>query len=70
MRSLSDQEFVETEALLRQRLSQLADHAPTSVQMPDEISVVATHRRRRNGHPIAPLRLAPPQSARHTAAAL
>ena len=34
MRSLSDQEFVETEALLRQRLSQLADHAPTSVQLP------------------------------------
>ena len=49
MRSLSDQEFVETEALLRQRLAQLADHAPTSVQMPDEISVVTAHRRRRNG---------------------
>jgi hypothetical protein len=49
MRSLSDQEFIETEALLRQRLGQLADHAPTSVQMPDEISVVAVHRRKRNG---------------------
>ena len=49
MKSLSDQEFVETEALLRRRLSQLADHAPTSVQMPDEIPVVATHRRRRSG---------------------
>jgi hypothetical protein len=49
MRSLSDQEFVETETLLRQRLTQLADHAPTSVQMPDEISVVAVHRRKRNG---------------------
>jgi hypothetical protein len=49
MRSLSDQEFIETEALLRQRLGQLADHAPTTVQMPDEISVIAVHRRKRNG---------------------
>ena len=49
MRSLSDQEFVETETLLRQRLTQLAEHAPTSVRMPDEISVVVTHRRTRNG---------------------
>jgi hypothetical protein len=48
MRSLSDHELVETETLLRQRLAQLADHAPTAVQMPDEIPVVAVHRSKRN----------------------
>ena len=48
MRSLSDQEFVETETLLRQRLAQLAEHAPTTVWMPDEVPVVAVKRRRRN----------------------
>jgi hypothetical protein len=55
MTSLSDHEFVETEALLRQRLGQLAEHAPTSVRMPDEISVIATHRRRRNGRQLGVL---------------
>ncbi len=41
MTSLSEQEFAETEVLLRQRLAQLANHAPTAVHMPDEIAVVA-----------------------------
>ena len=48
MRSLSDQEFLETEALLRQRLAQLAEHAPTAVWMPDEVPVVAIKRHRSN----------------------
>lgn len=44
MTSISDQEFAHTEVLLRQRLSQLAAHAPTAVHMPDEVAVVATDR--------------------------
>ncbi|MGZ4793827.1 MAG: hypothetical protein ACXWBO_18375 [Ilumatobacteraceae bacterium] len=48
MRSLSDQEFAETESLLRQRLAQLAEHAPTAVWMPDEVPVVAIKQRGRN----------------------
>ncbi len=53
MTSLSDQEYTEVETLLRQRLAELADHAPSAVHLPDEISVVtANHparRRRRVG---------------------
>ncbi len=48
MTSLSDQEFAETETLLRQRLAQLADHAPTAVKLPGEVPVVALPVRRRN----------------------
>ncbi len=48
MRSLSDQELAETEALLRQRLAQLAEHAPTTVWMPDEVPVVAIKPRGRS----------------------
>lgn len=44
MTTMSDQEFAQTEALLRQRLAQLADHAPTAVHLPDEVRVVATNR--------------------------
>ena len=44
MTSMSDQEFAEAEVLLRRRLVQLADHAPTAVRMPDEVAVVASHR--------------------------
>ena len=54
MTTSSDQEFAATEALLRQRLAQLADHAPTSVRLPGEVPVVALRghqrsRRRRMG---------------------
>lgn len=53
MKSMSDQEFAQTETLLRQRLAQLADHAPTTVHIPGEVSVVTTarapRRRRRAG---------------------
>ncbi len=44
MTTMSDQEFARTEALLRQRLAQLAGHAPTAVHLPDEVPVVATNR--------------------------
>jgi hypothetical protein len=44
MTTMSDQEFAETEILLRQRLSQLASQAPTAVLMPDEVAVVAANR--------------------------
>ncbi|MDP9463063.1 MAG: hypothetical protein M3P52_00440, partial [Actinomycetota bacterium] len=51
---MSDQEFAQTEALLRRRLAQLADHAPAAVHLPDEVPVLASngtvrHRRRRVG---------------------
>lgn len=54
MTSTSEQEFAQTETLLRQRLGQLADHAPTAVHLPGEVPVVAInrpagHRRRRAG---------------------
>ena len=53
MKSMSDQEFAQTEMLLRERLAQLANHAPATVQSPDEVRVVATnrgaHRGRRAG---------------------
>ncbi len=53
MKSMSDQEFAQTETLLRQRLAQLADHAPTTVHIPGEVPVVALarspRRRRRAG---------------------
>ena len=42
MTPTSDQDLAETELLLRQRLGQLADHAPTAVRLPGEIAVVAT----------------------------
>lgn len=48
MKTLSDQERAETETLLRQRLAQLADHAPTTVQVAGEVQVVALDSRRRN----------------------
>ena len=44
MTSMSDQEFAQTEVLLRQRLAQLAEHAPTAVHMPGEVPVVAANR--------------------------
>ena len=57
MTSMSDQELAETETLLRQRLAQLADHAPTAVRLPGEVPVVATNRpvrqRRRVGAIVA-----------------
>ena len=40
MKSMSDQEFAQTEMLLRERLAQLADHAPTTVHRSDEVQVV------------------------------
>ncbi len=55
MTSVPDQELAETEQLLRRRLTQLADHAPTAVRLPGEIAVVApsrpnnAHRNRRFG---------------------
>ena len=49
MKSMSDQEFARTEMLLRERLSQLADHAPATVQLSDEVPVVATNHRARRG---------------------
>ncbi|MGZ7087632.1 MAG: hypothetical protein ACXVIH_14985, partial [Ilumatobacteraceae bacterium] len=45
---MSEQELAETESLLRQRLAQLAEHAPTAVWMPDEVPVVAIKQRGRN----------------------
>ena len=57
MTSMSDQELAETETLLRQRLAQLADHAPTTVRLAGEVPVVATNRpvrqRRRVGAIVA-----------------
>ena len=44
MTTMSEQEFAQTETLLRQRLAQLADHAPTAVHLPGEVPVVTTHR--------------------------
>jgi hypothetical protein len=44
MTSLTDQEFAQTEALLRQRLAQLANHAPTAVNLADDVRVVAADR--------------------------
>jgi hypothetical protein len=44
MTSMSDQELAQTETLLRQRLAQLADRAPTAVRMPDEVTVVPINR--------------------------
>ena len=44
MKSMSDQEFAATETLLRQRLAQLADHAPSAVRLPGEVPVVAANR--------------------------
>jgi hypothetical protein len=44
MTTMSDQEFAQTEALLRQRLTQLATYAPTAVNLPDEVPVVAANR--------------------------
>ena len=44
MTSMSDQELAHTEALLRQRLAQLATYAPTAVNMPGEVPVVAADR--------------------------
>ena len=49
MKSMSDQEFAQTETLLRQRLTQLADHAPTTVHIPGEVPVVATAHSPRRG---------------------
>ena len=53
MTSMSDQEFAQSETLLRQRLAQLADHAPTAVHLPGEVPVIAAgrlpRRRRRVG---------------------
>jgi hypothetical protein len=54
---MSDQELAETETLLRQRLAQLADHAPTALRLSGEVPVVATnrpvHHRRRVGTIVA-----------------
>jgi hypothetical protein len=44
MTTMSDQEFAQTEALLRQRLAQLATYAPTAVNLPNEVQVVAANR--------------------------
>jgi hypothetical protein len=44
MTSMSEQEFAQTEALLRQRLAQLAAHAPTTVHVPGEVPVVSADR--------------------------
>jgi hypothetical protein len=53
MTSMSDQEFAQTETQLRQRLAQLAEHAPTAVHLPGEVPVVTAlrspRRRRRAG---------------------
>ncbi|MEY2552948.1 MAG: hypothetical protein QOC57_808, partial [Ilumatobacteraceae bacterium] len=48
LKTLSDQELAETETLLRQRLAQLADHAPATVQVPGEVQVVTLDGRRRS----------------------
>ena len=44
MTSLSDLELAQVETVLRQRLAELANHAPVAVRSPDEISVVTVHR--------------------------
>jgi hypothetical protein len=44
MNSTPDSEFAQTETLLRLRLAQLADHAPTAVHLPGEVPVVAGNR--------------------------
>lgn len=44
MTSMTDQELAQTEALLRQRLAQLASHAPTAVKLADEVAVVSANR--------------------------
>ncbi|HVE18518.1 MAG TPA: hypothetical protein VNB52_05505, partial [Ilumatobacteraceae bacterium] len=49
MRSMSDQEYAQTEILLRERLAQLAQHAPTTVHRSDEVQVVETNRGARRG---------------------
>src|SRR6185295_6381873 len=49
MKSMSDHEFAQTEMLLRERLAQLADHAPATVQRSDEVRVVATNHGVRRG---------------------
>ena len=41
---MSDQEYAQTEIVLRERLAQLAEHAPTTVHRLDEVQVVATNR--------------------------
>jgi hypothetical protein len=49
MTTMSDQELADAEALLRQRLAQLASHAPTAVHLPDEVPVIAVNRPNRRG---------------------
>jgi hypothetical protein len=49
MTPMSDQEIAQTEGLLRQRLAQLADHAPTAVHLPGEVAVVSSSRPARRG---------------------
>ena len=49
MKPMSDHEFAQTETLLRERLAQLADYAPATVQLSDEVRVVATNRGARRG---------------------
>jgi hypothetical protein len=49
MTSMSDQEYAQTEILLRERLAQLAEHAPTTVHRSDEVQVVATNGGARRG---------------------
>jgi hypothetical protein len=49
MTSMSDQEYAQTEILLRERLAQLAQHAPTTVHRSDEVQVVATNGGARRG---------------------
>ena len=46
---MSDQEFADAEVLLRQRLTQLAEYAPTAVRMHDEVAVVSTNRQSGRG---------------------
>jgi hypothetical protein len=55
MKSISDQEFAQTEMLLRERLAQLADHAPATVQLADEVRVVATNHGARRGRRVGVL---------------
>ncbi|MEP7201009.1 MAG: hypothetical protein ABI894_00255 [Ilumatobacteraceae bacterium] len=45
MKSMSDEEVAQTETLLRKRLAQLADHAPTTVHLPGVVAVVPGQRR-------------------------
>ena len=44
MTTLSDQELAQVETVLRQRLAELANHAPVAVRSPDEIAVVTANR--------------------------